>query len=389
MSTRSILIRLAQKIFPRSRSVTRPIAVLRPPMVSVGASGNTLSTRSSEELRIQYFLDYFWCDKYGMFFQGWILCFDHLVRRFVITIGEDSHEVTHFTPRMDLLNFYPGQSGAATAGFSEFVPARAGEKVFFTVDTDRGSRTIPVELPKFTLPDQRKGRAGMPEEFWEAFSLFTDEVNTQHLTVLQIGSRVVTPEGEDFRRFFPHANRYLGMDIYPSPAVDVVGDAHFLSKAIGMSSVDAVFSVNVLEHLPYPWLLAKEINLTLRVGGLVFHCAPQTWPLHEQPNDFWRFSDEGLKTLFGPNTGFDIIQVKMIQPTYMYPEYRMGAMALHPLHVGFGFAMILARKVRDIDPGAIVWPVSMGDSQDRSQRYPARPPSMRSGPEVSEKDPQT
>ncbi len=389
MSIRHILTRLTQKTLLRLKSVTSPVGVPRPPMMAVVATGNTAGDSASEELCIQYFLDYFWCDKYGMFFQGWILCFDRTVRRFVITIGEDSHEVTHFTPRLDLLNFYPGQPGVATAGFSEFVAARAGEKVFFTVDTDCGSKTIPVELPKFTLPDQRKGRAGLPEEFWEAFSLFTDEVNTQRLTVLQIGSRVVTPESEDFRQFFPNASRYLGMDIHPSPAVDVVGDAHFLSKVIGVSSLDAVFSLNVLEHLSYPWLLAKEINLALRMGGLVFHCAPQTWPIHEQPNDFWRFSNEGLKILFGPNTGFEIIQDKMIQPTYMYPEYRLGAMALHPVHAGFGYAMILARKVRDIDPDVVAWPVSMVDSQERSQRYPTRPPSTRPSPEVNKEDPKT
>ena len=384
MAIQHLFTKPMQKVLSRLRSLSSSVGVPSPPATAVVATSNTLGQHAADELRIQYFLDYFWCDKYGMFFQGWILCFDQTIRRFVITIGEDSHEVTHFTPRLDLLNFYPGQPGAATAGFSEFVAARAGEKVSFTVDTERGSKTLPVELPKFTLPDQQKGRAGLPEEFWQAFSFFIDEVNARRLSVLQIGSRVVAPESEDFRQFFPQASRYLGMDIHLSPTVDLVGDAHFLSQVIGVSSLEAVFSINVLEHLSYPWLLAKEINLALRRGGLVFLCAPQTWPMHEQPNDFWRFSDEGLKILFGPNTGFEIIQAQLILPTYMYPEYRFGAMALYPLHAGFGYALILARKVRDLDPDVVSWPVSVVDSQERSQRYPHRPPSTAPLPEIDE-----
>ncbi len=317
-------------------------------------------------LRIKYALDHFWCDKYGMFFQGWILCPDSPIRRFIITVGEDRQEVTHFAPRPDLLQFYPGQPDVARAGFAEFVPSRPGEKVFFTVETDTGSQTIPIQLPKLSLPELPTGREGVPE----AFLAFVDEVNERHLTVLEIGSRIVGDESKDCRQFFPHAGRYIGLDIHDSPTVDVIGDAHFLSEIVGVSSIDAVFSLSVIEHLRYPWLLAREINRALTIGGLIFHSTPQAWPLHEQPNDFWRFSDEGLKVLFGPDMGFEIIHASMINPVYMYPEERRGGYALLPLNPGFGHAMILSRKIRDIDPNSIAWPVQKSSSQERAERYP-------------------
>ncbi len=326
------------------------------------AEGGTTRERPS----VEYFLDAFWCDKYGMYFQGWILCLDPPLRRFVITIGEDSQEVTRFSPRPDLLQFYPGHPDALKAGFAEFVPSRPGERVSFVVETASGSHTVPVQLPESSLPTVLSGREGVPE----ALLAFMDEINERHLRVLEIGSRIVGAASKDYREFFPSAGSYIGLDIHDSPTVDLVGDAHFLSDLVGLSSIDAVFSLSVMEHLRYPWLLAMEINRALTLGGLVFHSTPQAWPLHEQPNDFWRFSDEGLKVLFGSETGFDIIHAAMINPVHIYPEIREGPHALLPINPGFGNSMILSRKVRDIDPDSVKWPVRMTESRDRSRQYP-------------------
>ena len=82
------------------------------------------------------------------------------------------------------------------------------------------------------------------------------------------------------------AHRYLdglGKGLHGSDVVDVVGDAHELSAQVGIHSVDAVFSLAVLEHLAAPWLFASEINRAPRMGGLTFHVAPPSWPLHELP----------------------------------------------------------------------------------------------------------
>jgi SAM-dependent methyltransferase len=273
--------------------------------------------------------------------------------------------VTNFSPRPDLAEFYPGQSDFSKAGFAEFVHSRPGEKVFFTVETDIGSYTIPVQIPKLALPSQEL-------EMDEHFLTLVNEVNERGLTVLEIGARVVGEESFNLRRYFSGARRYIGMDIHPAPTVDVVGDVHFLSQAVGTASVDAIFSMAVLEHLSHPWLAAKEINRALTVGGLVFFHTVHTWPIHEQPNDFWRFSDEGLKVLFGPDTGFDVLHASVSYPFYIYPDYRQGPYAQVPLNPGFGVAKILSRKVHDLEPDAVVWPVRHRDSQERSSQYPYR-----------------
>ena len=91
----------------------------------------------------------------------------------------------------------------------------------------------------------------------------------------------------------------------------MVADAHFLSRAIEPGSVDGVFSLAVLEHLAAPWLVAAEVNRILKLGGLTYHVAPHSWPVHETPNDFWRMSDAGLRALFGPHLGFEVLEAGM------------------------------------------------------------------------------
>lgn len=312
---------------------------------------------------IEYYIDRFWCDQYGMYFQGWAHAHDEPVRRLRIAIGDDITEVTEFSDRPDLLDFYPDKPAVVRSGFGVFALGRPGEPVTFTIVTDRGEATISIRLPRFDLPAAPKDK---DRPFWQ----FVNTVNRERLTVLEIGSRIVGDESQNCRELFPDAARFIGTDIHPSPTVDQVADVHNLSADIGEEAVDAIFSRSVLEHLPYPWLAAREINRTLKTGGLLFHGAPQSWPLHEMPNDFWRFSDEGLKILFGPEMGFEVLRVEMLEPVALHPQQRQGALAKMPLNPGFGNAIIMSRKVRHLPRDAVTWPTDPAQAHARSKEYP-------------------
>ena len=63
---------------------------------------------------------------------------------------------------------------------------------------------------------------------------------------------------------------------------------------------DIVYSNQVLEHIPKPWLAAKELVRVLRPGGLGIHTTCAFNPLHGPPvfKDFYRFFPDGLAELF-------------------------------------------------------------------------------------------
>ncbi len=137
--------------------------------------------------------------------------------------------------------------------------------------------------------------------------------------ILEIGSRARS--GNVYRDFIPPGVQYVGLDICNGPNVDVVGDAHELSRYWPEETFDAAYSIAVFEHLLMPWKVAIEVNKVLKPGAVVFIQSHQTFPLHEQPSDFWRFSDRAWHALFNKFTGFEIIETRLGESAYIIGSF--------------------------------------------------------------------
>lgn len=63
---------------------------------------------------------------------------------------------------------------------------------------------------------------------------------------------------------------------------------------------DLVYSHQVLEHIPKPWLAGAELVRVLKPGGLGIHTTCAYNPRHGLPafNDYYRFLPDGLAQLF-------------------------------------------------------------------------------------------
>lgn len=76
-------------------------------------------------------------------------------------------------------------------------------------------------------------------------------------------------------------------------------DVHNLST-ISDDEFDLVYSHQVLEHLPKPWIAARELVRVLKPGGIGLHTTCAFNPRHGPPefNDYYRFLPDGLAELF-------------------------------------------------------------------------------------------
>ena len=102
--------------------------------------------------------------------------------------------------------------------------------------------------------------------------------------------------------------RIVGVNIDRDDASpDVVGDG--LCLPFKTDSLDAIICTQVIEHVRDPDLLVREIGRGLKSGGLLLLTGPMYWPLHEEPNDYWRFTKYGMKALL-ENNGFDLIELR-------------------------------------------------------------------------------
>lgn len=101
--------------------------------------------------------------------------------------------------------------------------------------------------------------------------------------------------GSDYGRFFP--NR-VTIDSDPERKPDIVGDAHALP--FPSASFALVLCTEVLEHLRDPRAAVLEMARVLAPGGRLLLTTRFVYPLHDTPNDYWRFTKYGLADLLGP-----------------------------------------------------------------------------------------
>ncbi len=320
--------------------------------------------------RAAYWLDAFWCDAHGLYLRGWVHAHEHRVRALRVESAGRSARVDTFTDRPDLLAIYPGHEHIRYGGFSVYLACPPGHPVSLTLETDGGAVSFPLPLPEGPLPPWPADEDDGYDVLSPMLRRFVELANARGGRVLQIGAR--TPPslvGMPPRPLL--RGPVTGLDIHPGHRVDLVGDAHFLSRFLRERSVDAVVSGSVLEHLQAPWLFAAEVNRVLKPGGLVYHEVPGAWPAHAQPNDFWRMSAEGLRALFGPESGFEVLEARDAGPAAMIPApaWRQRHLDM-PTVPTFAMAEILARKVAEIPPDAVAWPLRPGASEERSRRYP-------------------
>lgn len=101
---------------------------------------------------------------------------------------------------------------------------------------------------------------------------------------------------EDLRDIFP-GRHYVGTDMRPGAGVDVVLDLHGLELRDG--TVGTAICMDTLEHVEYPRKAVQEMWRVLAPGGILIMSSVMNFPIHGYPNDYWRFTPEGFRSLLG------------------------------------------------------------------------------------------
>ena len=113
--------------------------------------------------------------------------------------------------------------------------------------------------------------------------------------MLEVGGRM-NPRDKDFPMFTYHS---LDLDGAPGGVSNtMIGDLTDCPH-IPDESFDFIFSFDVFEHIDKPWLAAAETQRLLRPGGVTVHSTLFSWRYHPCPIDYWRYTAEGLRSLFG------------------------------------------------------------------------------------------
>lgn len=115
--------------------------------------------------------------------------------------------------------------------------------------------------------------------------------------VLSLGSSTDSDgDGQTYRSYFPNATRYRTSEPEPYLGCDLVLDARHMPE-ISTASIDCIFCSGVLEHVDDVRAAVGECRRVLKTGGSFLVGVPFDQPVHRAPQDFWRFTEYGVRYL--------------------------------------------------------------------------------------------
>jgi len=142
----------------------------------------------------------------------------------------------------------------------------------------------------------------------------------------------------------------IAVDLVRSPAIDCVADARRLP--FRDLAFELILSQETLEHVADPFQAVREMGRVLKRNGSLYLQTPFVLGYHPNPEDYWRFSHAGVRSLieqaglhcerveptFGPGTGLHRILVeftagvaaRVVGRAYL-PVKGIAAIVLYPL----------------------------------------------------------
>ncbi|HTK31051.1 MAG TPA: class I SAM-dependent methyltransferase [Candidatus Saccharimonadaceae bacterium] len=129
-----------------------------------------------------------------------------------------------------------------------------------------------------------------------------------------------------YRAMFSGVSWYLGIErpgtLSRSSVIDVYADA--LALPFRGGSFDSVLCNEVLEHVTDPARLFAEAARVMKPGATLILSTPQTWGLHEEPFDFFRYTRYGLEHL-ARGAGFEVLEIRATCGTFATVGQRLAS----------------------------------------------------------------
>lgn len=175
--------------------------------------------------------------------------------------------------------------------------------------------------------------------------------NIQHLKRLKslstINSSLILDIGSgdsDIENYLGDNNKLVKID-YPNTNIKYQNKPTIFATAsilpIKSSSIDKIFLFEVIEHLEDVNAAFKEAHRVLKPSGTIYISVPFTYPLHDLPYDFRRYTPKGLENILTRN-GFSIQSIKKYPSNWASILYLLNIQYLNFLKKTNSISVVLS-----------------------------------------------
>jgi len=130
-----------------------------------------------------------------------------------------------------------------------------------------------------------------------------EEYDEEGKKILDIGAG-----NSPYKKYFSKID-YSAQDIKQNKNIDYINDLNNGLIAIDNASFDYILCTQVIEHLKEPLKVFQEFYRILKPKGKVFLTTNFIYQYHSSPDDYYRFTESGLKYL-GESNGFVVKHLK-------------------------------------------------------------------------------
>jgi SAM-dependent methyltransferase len=163
--------------------------------------------------------------------------------------------------------------------------------------------------------------------------------------------------------------KIISTDIKHTKKTHIVSDA--ASLPLKKDKFDGIVCINSLYYYNNPFIAIKEFSRILKKNGKLIIMTPFIYPIHDAPDDKYRFTEYGIKELL--KNDFDIKEIKTIGGIFNIP-----AVFFHSLIKGIPLLMPKSlRKLIRFLLSIVLYPfyilaqlISLLDFLDKSRRWP-------------------
>jgi len=139
--------------------------------------------------------------------------------------------------------------------------------------------------------------------------------------ILDAGAGDPVFQNHDPRLKYVTYDMAVGQEDWDYSGLDAIGSLE--AAAFKSESFDAILCTQVLEHVPEPEIVLKELFRVLRVDGTLLLTAPQEWYLHQPPHDYYRYTKYGLEYVLG-KAGFTVEKIEPLGGYFLLMSHRIG-----------------------------------------------------------------